>query len=410
MTPPARSAHAPQPAPALALRSLAVGHGKRALASNIDLEVLPGELVALIGPNGSGKTTILRTAAGQLKPLAGRVELLGRDLAETPGAERARVLAALFTGRPHTELLTCQDVVEAGRYPFTGRLGALGRGDRAVVRSVMEAAGIWHLRDRDFAHMSDGQRQRALIARALCQEPRVLLLDEPTSYLDVGAQLEMLQLLREQAQSRGIAVLASLHDLTLALRAADRMACVANGTIASEGAPDEILTPRSVSALYGVDATSFSPLFGTVEMRRPEGAPRVFVIAGEHSSAPTYRTLARHGIPFATPSSRGAWPPRSLPNAPLDRYATRQRRGRERRCSAARRSSAPKSASEQRTHAAPIFSSQHAKRAFPFMSAPRTISKAHSSARTTRKRLGRRAAAPSAARLRCPCYTKPSNY
>lgn len=299
MTPPARSAHAPQPAPALALRSLAVGHGKRALASNIDLEVLPGELVALIGPNGSGKTTILRTAAGQLKPLAGRVELLGRDLAETPGAERARVLAALFTGRPHTELLTCQDVVEAGRYPFTGRLGALGRGDRAVVRSVMEAAAIWHLRDRDFAHMSDGQRQRALIARALCQEPRVLLLDEPTSYLDVGAQLEMLQLLREQAQSRGIAVLASLHDLTLALRAADRVACVANGTIASEGAPGEILTPRSVSALYGVDATSFSPLFGTVEMRRPEGAPRVFVIAGEHSSAPTYRTLARYGIPFA---------------------------------------------------------------------------------------------------------------
>ena len=406
MTPPARSAQAPQPAPALALRGLAVGHGKRALASNIDLEVLPGELVALIGPNGSGKTTILRTAVGQLKPLAGRVELLGRDLAETPGAERARVLAALFTGRPHTELLTCQDVVEAGRYPFTGRLGALGRGDRAVVRSVMEAAGIWHLRDRDFAHMSDGQRQRALIARALCQEPRVLLLDEPTSYLDVGAQLEMLQLLREQAQSRGIAVLASLHDLTLALRAADRVACVANGTLASEGAPDEILTPRSVSALYGVDATSFSPLFGTVEMRRPEGAPRVFVIAGEHSSAPTYRTLARHGIPFAAGvlPAHGAWPPRSLPNAPLDRYATRQRRGRGRRCSAARRSSAPKSASEQKTHAAPIFSSQHAKRAFPFMSAPKTI------ARTTRKRLGRRAAAPSAARPRRPCYTKPSNY
>lgn len=299
MTPPARSAQAPQPAPALALRGLAVGHGKRALASNIDLEVRPGELVALIGPNGSGKTTILRTAAGQLKPLAGRVELLGRDLAETLGAERARVLAALFTGRPHTELLTCQDVVEAGRYPFTGRLGALGRGDRAVVRSVMEAAGIWHLRDRDFAHMSDGQRQRALIARALCQEPRVLLLDEPTSYLDIGAQLEMLQLLRDQAQSRGIAVLASLHDLTLALRAADRVACVANGTLATEGAPDKILTPRGVSALYGVDAASFSPLFGTVEMRRPEGAPRVFVIAGEHSGAATYRTLARHGIPFA---------------------------------------------------------------------------------------------------------------
>lgn len=286
-------------APVLALRGLAVGHGARALVSNIDLEIAPGELVALIGPNGSGKTTILRTVAGQLAPLSGSIELAGRDLAGMPPHERARSLASLFTTRPRTDLITARDVVDAGRYPFTGRLGTLQPDDEARVRDAMEATGTWALRNRDFAHMSDGQRQRALIARALVQEPRVLLLDEPTSYLDIRSQVEMLALLRRHARARRVAVVATLHDIGLALRAADRLACIRDGRMCAVGAPGEVLTRAGTAELYGIDGSLFNPAFGSVELPRVTGDPRVFVIAGAGTGADTMRALQRAAVPFA---------------------------------------------------------------------------------------------------------------
>ncbi|OUP09175.1 ABC transporter ATP-binding protein [Collinsella sp. An2] len=284
---------------ALELRGLAVGHGARALVSDIDLVVDPGEVVALIGPNGSGKTTILHTVAGQLRPLAGSVELFGHELASLTGTERARTMAALFTDRPRTDLLTCQDIVEAGRHPYTGSLGILSDEDHRRVREAMEATDTWALRDRDFAHMSDGQRQRALIARALCQEPRVLLLDEPTSYLDIRSQVDMLQLLRAWARERGMAVLASLHEIDLAQKAADRIACVRDGHIMFQGTPDEVFTSDVIPVLYDLDSTSYDPFFGGVELARPEGEPQVFVIAGGGAGATIFRALQRQGIPFA---------------------------------------------------------------------------------------------------------------
>ena len=133
---------------ALELRGLAVGHGQRALVRDVCLAVRPGQVVALIGPNGSGKTTILRTVAGQLRALGGVVELFGRPLAEVPPAERAQEMAVMLTGRPSTELLTCRDVVEAGRYPFTGRLGVLGEKDHEAVRAALEATGAAELAER----------------------------------------------------------------------------------------------------------------------------------------------------------------------------------------------------------------------------------------------------------------------
>ena len=130
----------PLSTPALELRGLDVGHGARALVREVFLAVRPGQVVALIGPNGSGKTTILRTVAGQLRALGGVVELFGRELGGIPAAERARAMSVMLTGRPSTELLTCRDVVEAGRYPFTGRLGVLGEKDHEAVAAAMEAA------------------------------------------------------------------------------------------------------------------------------------------------------------------------------------------------------------------------------------------------------------------------------
>ena len=292
--------HVPNEQNALELRDLAVGHGQRALVRDVCLAVRPGRVVALIGPNGSGKTTILRTVAGQLRALGGVVELFGRALDEVPATERAQEMAVMLTGRPSTELLTCRDVVEAGRYPFTGRLGVLGEKDHEAVRAALEATGTAELTERDFAHISDGQRQRVLLARALCQEPRVLLLDEPTSYLDVRSQLEVLQLLRHEARERGIAVVASLHEVDLAQKAADHVICIRDRRVMCQGAPDEVLTAERVAELYDLGPGAYDPAFGSVELARPEGDPEVFVIAGGGTGAACFRQLARDGVPFAT--------------------------------------------------------------------------------------------------------------
>ena len=284
----------------LELRGLDVGHGRRALVRDVCLAVRPGQVVALIGPNGSGKTTILRTVAGQLRALGGTVELLGRDLPDVPATERARTMSVMLTGRPQTELLTCRDVVEAGRHPFTGRLGVLGEKDEAAVTAAMRATGVLALAERDFAHVSDGQRQRVLLARALCQEPRVLLLDEPTSYLDVRSQLDVLRLLRREARERGIAVVASLHEVDLAQKAADHVICVKDGCVMCQGTPDEVFTAERVAELYDLAPGAYDPAFGSVELARPEGDPEVFVIAGGGTGASCFRRLARECVPFAT--------------------------------------------------------------------------------------------------------------
>lgn len=278
---------------------LSVGYEGRAVLEQLSVQVRRGELLTLIGPNGGGKSTLLKTLAGQLPPLGGHVLLEGENLSGIPPQTLARRLAVLLTDRISPERLNCSEVVSAGRYPYTGRLGILSREDWRKVEEAMELMNIASLACRPFAWLSDGQRQRVMIARALCQEPELLLLDEPTSYLDVRHKLELLDLLRRLARERNLAVVLSLHELDLAQRASDRVLCLRDGKALAWGTPEEVFTRRGISALYQLPAGSYDPNSGGLELPRLPGPPRVFVIGGGGLGIPVYRKLRREGIPFA---------------------------------------------------------------------------------------------------------------
>lgn len=166
-------------------RDLSVGYNGRPLIREIRLELARGQIMTLIGPNGAGKSTVLKSIIRQLEPVGGAVYLDGRDMAGLSEGDVARRMSVLMTSHIHPELMTCEDVAATGRYPYTGRLGILSREDREKVAQCLALVHASDLAERDFSRISDGQRQRVLLARALCQEPEVLVLDEPTSFLDI---------------------------------------------------------------------------------------------------------------------------------------------------------------------------------------------------------------------------------
>ena len=276
-----------------------VGYDGVPLIRHIEIGVRRGEILTLIGPNGSGKSTILKSMIRQLRLLAGVVVLDGRPMAGLREGDIAKRMAIVMTERLRAELMTGFDVVATGRYPYTGRLGILTDRDRVKVREAIALVHGESFSDRPFAQLSDGQRQRLLLARAVCQEPEVIVLDEPTSFLDVKHKLELLEILKKLVREKDVAVVMSLHELDLAQKISDRVVCVAQNRVDRCGAPEEIFTDEYIESLYGMEKGSYNALFGSLEMARAPGAPRVFVIAGGGSGIPVFRLLQRRGIPFA---------------------------------------------------------------------------------------------------------------
>ena len=280
-------------------KQLCVGYQNQPLIQNIEIELKKGEILTLIGPNGAGKSTILKSIARQLELLGGSVWLEEKNLQKLSGRELAKKMAVVFTKRLHTELMTCEDVVATGRYPYTGRFGILSEKDHEAVLEAMEAVRVLELKDRDFTKISDGQRQRILLARAICQEPEILLLDEPTSYLDVKYKLEFLSVLQELQKKKKLTVIMSLHELELAARVSDRILCVDGAFVEQVGTPEEIFRPGHLSKLFQITQGSFEEESQEMELAAVKGTPEVFVIAGTGSGRNTFRRLQREGIPFA---------------------------------------------------------------------------------------------------------------
>lgn len=249
----------------LETEKLSVGYDGKPLIRDVCLQVQRGKIVTIIGPNGSGKSTILKTIVGQLSKVSGTVLLEGAPMERCGQKEIAKRMAILMTERIHPELMTCYDVVSTGRYPYTGALGLLGKEDKRIVEESLELVHGRDMADRPFDAISDGQRQRILLARALCQTPEIIVLDEPTSYLDIRYKLELLTILKTMVREKNLAVLMSLHELDLAQRVSDTVVCVSGDRIDRMGPPEEIFSNDYISRLYHMEPGKYDPCFDTLE-------------------------------------------------------------------------------------------------------------------------------------------------
>lgn len=233
----------------LALENVSVDAAGQRLVHDITLEVAPGEMVGLLGPNGAGKSTLLRTIYKAVTPSTGFVRVNGSDVQTQTSAWVAQTVAAVLQDMPADFPLTVKDVVQMGRSAHKALLEPDTAHDRSLVDAALRLQRLEPLADRPFRTLSGGERQRALLARALVQQPSILVLDEPTNHLDIRYQLSLLEFVKALKTT----VFAALHDLNLAARFCDRICLMEGGRIAAVGTPVEVLTAERISAVYGVE-------------------------------------------------------------------------------------------------------------------------------------------------------------
>ncbi len=268
------------------------------LIDRISFEVKPGNIVTLIGPNGCGKSTLLKSVSGQLKVRDGVVYLFKEDMSAMKAHEIAMKMSMVMTGSVRPERMTCREVIETGRYPYTGMLGILSDHDRDVVRMAIEMTDTKDVEDSQFLNISDGQKQRVMLARAICQEPKVLILDEPTSYLDIRYKLDILQKIHTLAKEKDMAVLMSLHELDIAMKISDTVIAIGDGRVQRIGSPESIFEESFIRNLYGIENADISligsrPWLDKDDIKRDpdqisfrqKGRAKVLMIQGTMSNA-----------------------------------------------------------------------------------------------------------------------------
>ncbi|MCR5762758.1 MAG: ABC transporter ATP-binding protein [Treponema sp.] len=251
----------------LQTEKLSVGYSKEVIIQNITFKIKSGKILTIIGPNGSGKSTILKTLTHQLKPIDGKVSVLEQDMHRLKNSQIAKCISMVTTERIHPECMTCRDVVSTGRYPYTGKLGILTPEDWQEVDSAMKMVHAESVANKDFNRISDGQRQRIMLARAICQDTPIIILDEPTSFLDMHYKLDILKTIWHLARNKNKSIIMALHELDLVKAISDTIICVNDSHIVKAGSPNEIFSGNFIQQLYGLEDNEFDPSTGTLFLR-----------------------------------------------------------------------------------------------------------------------------------------------
>lgn len=270
-----------------------------------EFRVEEGELVALLGANGAGKSTLLRCISRILQPTAGHILLDGRELKDLNSRETARLMAVVPQETTADFDFTVEDIVMMGRFPYLSRFQKEDIKDREIVKRSMEMTGVSHLAERSIAALSGGEKQRVIMARAVAQQPKVLLLDEPTANLDIGYQSMLLELASRLNREEGVTIIAAIHDINLAVHHFNRYILLAGGRVLAAGRAEEVITPENIKKSYGVPASTFRhPLHGVLQVSVVKGrtpgdgrneGPRVHVIGGGEEALPVLELLNQKG-------------------------------------------------------------------------------------------------------------------
>ena len=253
------------------IKLLTVTYNGHEILKDISLTIAPGEIFALVGPNGAGKSTLIKTISGVLTPISGSIHIDSLDIATLSSIQRARHLAVVPQARELPRAYTVYDTVLLGRTPYLGWLGQAGEKDHALVQLALDRTQTSSLATRRINQLSGGEQQRVLLARALAQDTPIMLLDEPTTHLDLEHQTNLLNLVCQLATEQDLTVLMVLHDLNLAALYADQVAVLVAGRIQAQGTPEEVLTPQTLTSVYNVPVNVIShPEYGT-PLVLPEG-------------------------------------------------------------------------------------------------------------------------------------------
>ena len=257
----------------LEIQNLSLNYGSRSVIKDMNFELLPGELLGLVGPNGCGKTSIIKALSRVFAPTAGKILLNGRELRSIHRNEVARVIGVVPQNPYLPETFTVSEVVILGRNPHLGLFSGENAHDIDIVAQAMDKTGITHLAKRRVGELSGGERQRVTIARVLAQEPQVILLDEPTANLDIAQQLEILGLINGMCREKNIAVLIAIHDLNVAAQYCTRIIMLKNGKVFVEGVPAEVITAENVREVFEAETTIYP---------HPENNLPIVLLSGNH--------------------------------------------------------------------------------------------------------------------------------
>ncbi len=280
----------------ISFENVNAGYGKKKVLRDINLEIMKGEVVCLLGPNGGGKSTFIKALCGQLKSVDGDIRIFGKNIREYSVKGFSKIVSVLFTNRLKVEHLSGRNLIEYGRIPYENFFGKLTDSDREIVNKVIELTDVGEFVEKDFNSLSDGQKQRILIARTVAQDCPVMILDEPASFLDIAQKIKLFEMIRKLS-SLGVTIIAAVHELDFACKVSDKVICISDGEcrINDPGANE---FEKNILSSFGLDNMNYNHSFGFAEFSGNRNNPDVFVISSCGSGINVFRKLHKNNISF----------------------------------------------------------------------------------------------------------------